>query len=954
MSIDDIRSKFLVEPPALYENVELAKNNFGSPFSNHPSHRNKPHPYLLLGFDTEYQSPPPIVELGSDGEATRVTVVDDEERKEAVAGFKDAKDEGWLRNELLSYQFHCYILDPDVEDTEPNSGKSWNGVVLPFDDTEDGRLSVAEFVAHALSMGVKKYSDIEIPTDIYFIAHFTRADVPGFQDFRQKESDIRLAATNVRNTFVSIYKDIKINVPLNAGGEVELSLKLRDTITLAPALRKSLLEVGKMLNFEKIKLADTDDEEKSIKENMKEFKSQNWGLFKEYGIRDAEVCVKYAKELIEINHQETQRYIMPATLTSMAVSKLKLMWKDKGWEAIDIVGKEKKEDKVFNSSQKRTEKFTKTVYKDKVYWHVDFATESYHGGRNEQFWFGACWEDDWVDWDLQSAYASTMAMIGKPDWDSIRQIKSDKELLNFKVDDLAFASVTFEFPPDARFPCLPVRTMHGLVFPLKGTSICGIPEILLAKKLKAKMFLREGYYIETNKDVPIFKDFIVYCIEQRNHYKKTMGKGNLYEQFWKEMGNSTYGKTAQGLRERRVYDLKELATKRLKESDITNPFFASFITSYVRATLAEILNNLPKSVCVFSVTTDGFLTNATEKQMEEAQVGELCDRFRLARQAIAGDDEILEIKHKVRQPIGWRTRGQATLKPAKDWDRKDDGYEKDSNYVLAKGGITLNRAFEKAEQNSEIIKWFLERKPNHAIRFETLLGIKDAWEFENDIVPQPMQRVLSMEFDWKRKPHYIDDGKFEFEGKTHEHVFWETVPWYSVEDFMQVRETFEQYNHGNDASRHCIKTKNEYDEFRDYLENQISLPEKDRAWMRKSGGAQQRLRQYVLAAWRKRLAGTEIINWKGSFVWVQRKKMRHQDFVDWFNAQGVACTIKDVENSKRKDYIPHRVPNTDETNRILQQLKDDIFPTLDIDNILSEDRGVNMKSVDKENRLFEM
>jgi len=35
---------------------------------------------------------------------------------------------------------------------------------------------------------------------------------------------------------------------------------------------------------------------------MKEFKFKNWDLFKKYRIRDAEVCVKYAKELIEINY----------------------------------------------------------------------------------------------------------------------------------------------------------------------------------------------------------------------------------------------------------------------------------------------------------------------------------------------------------------------------------------------------------------------------------------------------------------------------------------------------------------------------------------------------------------------------------------------------------------------------------------------------------------------------
>jgi len=612
------------------------------------------------------------------------------------------------------------------------------------------------------------------------------------------------------------------------------------------------------------------------------------------------------------------------------------------------------------------------IYKDKVHWRTDFATESYHGGRNEQFWFGACFEDDWLDWDLRGAYATAMSMIGKPDWDSIKQIASKEELLGYEVDDLAFASVDFEFPEDTRYPCLPIRTMHGLVFPLKGNSICGIPEIKLATNLGAKLDLVEGVYIETDKEVRIFEEFITYCIKERKRYKKEKEKGNLREQFWKEMGNSTYGKTAQGLRERRVYDLKEYGTKRLKESDITNPFFASFITSFVRAALGEILNNLPKSVCVFSVTTDGFLTNATSEQIESAQTlknkCELSKRMSDARKILDDDDvgEILEIKHKVRQPVGWRTRGQATLKPAVNWDIKGDGeYIKDSNYVLAKGGITLNRSFEKWEQNSEIVKWFLEIDPNHYRRFEALLGIKDSWGLENDIVPKPMERVLSMEFDWKRKPHFVDDKEIEFEGKKYNHVFWETDPWNSIDDFLRVRETFEDYNHGKESNRHCIKTKSEYDDFRDYLENQQSLPVKDRAWMKKSGGSLQRLRMSVLSAWRRRKAGTEIIerasdvSWKevikrsglGDVDWV-RNKISHREWIVIFKKHGIKCKIGDVENSEKRDYKPHTVPRTDETEKILESMRKDIFPKLDVDDILSHDRGIDIKSVDKQDSYF--
>ena len=53
---------------------------------------------------------------------------------------------------------------------------------------------------------------------------------------------------------------------------------------------------------------------------------------------------------------------------------------------------------------------------------------------------------------------------------------------------------------------------------------------------------------------------------------------------------------------------------KLPESEITQPYFAAFITSYTRAVLGEILNGFSPDVQVFSVTTDGFLSNASDRK----------------------------------------------------------------------------------------------------------------------------------------------------------------------------------------------------------------------------------------------------------------------------------------------------------------------------------------------------
>ncbi len=126
----------------------------------------------------------------------------------------------------------------------------------------------------------------------------------------------------------------------------------------------------------------------------------------------------------------------------------------------------------------------------------------------------------------------------------------------------------------------------------------------------------------------MFGSFIKDCIEKRKQHPKK----SFEAMFWKEIANSTYGKTAQGLREKRVYDMRDQTMKALPPSAITNPFFASYITSFVRAVLGEIINRIPPDKVVFSATTDGFITDAVHKEIEGAQGGTLATLFMQAQE----------------------------------------------------------------------------------------------------------------------------------------------------------------------------------------------------------------------------------------------------------------------------------------------------------------------------------
>ncbi len=144
-----------------------------------------PTAYLLLGFDTEYQSIDPV----------RVQDV----RTETVEA----------KNDVLSYQYCCELVTVEGDD---QADQSVSGIIIPPEGT---RIGLFDFVVFAIGAWSRQYPEIEIPYEIYLTGHFTRADLPGFDQF---QSNARHYTSNIRTTFVSIDNSIKIEV--RPGGSV--------------------------------------------------------------------------------------------------------------------------------------------------------------------------------------------------------------------------------------------------------------------------------------------------------------------------------------------------------------------------------------------------------------------------------------------------------------------------------------------------------------------------------------------------------------------------------------------------------------------------------------------------------------------------------------------------------------------------------------------------------------
>jgi hypothetical protein len=423
--------------------VWVERNNFYG-----DDHKVEDEPYLIIGFDTEYKSP-----------SNPVT--------------RDQLKAGEAKFTVLSYQFHCSLYDP----AQPNAIE-WSGICFP--DADGSRLKLADFLTFAFFEGIRTQSIQLIPSRIYLVGHFTRADVPAFADFQT----LRELISSVRSTFLSIRYYLPLIYFFPEGGTVELKVTLRDTWLLTPAASKSLRALGELVGVEKIVLHPEPDIEQRLKDNMDQLLRDDPDLFVRYAINDAVICTRYLEQVISQYHDLLGQRRAPATLSSIGVKLLLQFWNKSEFDALNLLGKERTKQKVYS---KRLGHFvTKAVEVDleQVHLFKALAVESYHGGRNEQFWFGPAFEDDWTDYDLAGAYPTAMALIGKPDW---RAAYVSTRIADYTPTTLGVASVEFEFPKDTRFPTLPVRTDNGLVFPLKGTSYCAAPEIALAKSLNAKI-----------------------------------------------------------------------------------------------------------------------------------------------------------------------------------------------------------------------------------------------------------------------------------------------------------------------------------------------------------------------------------------------------------------------------------------------------------------------------------
>lgn len=673
---------------------------------------------LVVGFDTEYVR-----------EAPRTREVLEEDPEDAIR----------RGNKVLCISYA--ILDPET-------GRRWSGVAH-IEPMRKRRWSLKQFLEQieivALDLGIltperMRAANERLPKRtlrglrICLLAHFSRADLPGFSDFRR----LKRAFSAVRKTYVTIEKPYVLTTrPRNY--RTKTSVTLRDTRLLAPAGYGSLSAIGDMLGFPKLTVPDVEDENGAIVPGITRMdlvQARHRAEFEAYAIRDAEIAVDFAERVAALA-AEWGCDRLPATIGSLGVEAFVRGAED----FVGFCGR------VPDSESRRGRRL---VLHPVLAAHSGMWANAYRGGRNEAFAHGIFQAPEgrrWNDIDLASAYTTVMAGLPPIDWDSLT-MPTDLDQIAV-LDAATVAQVHFRFPPGARFPCLPVPAGAGLLFPLEGEATTTGAELLAAMNMGAEITLFSGLRFEFRDGAREFANFSRMIAAERARYKVA---NPVFEKLVKEAGNSVYGKTAQavsGMRSinpdrNRYFDTLSGQRRELSPSRITNPVHAAITTATLRAVVSEILASLPRDRTVLSVTTDGFLTDATLEEALEACGGPLATWFKAALADIAPGKSLLEVKHEALAVAIARTRGAIAV-------TAPDGY--DGPPILARAGHRIEGFDGSAwEEASAFLNTFISRTPDLTLSSRDLISVADQWLADADLVAIPIKRRINFDYDMGGMP----------------------------------------------------------------------------------------------------------------------------------------------------------------------------------------------------------
>ncbi|EEQ2701729.1 hypothetical protein [Escherichia coli] len=764
------------------------------------------------------------------------------------------------QNDILSYQ--SYVVLPD------NTGIS--NIIYPPDSQKKSRLSFKEFLCQTITPLLETGVITKWPGIINIYAHFIRADIASFANFW---SDYKILLKGIRGTVSSFKNRYGIDFDEQQERRVKTeqimfdkrtspprcsNVAFIDTLLITPG-GMGLAECGELLGLPKLTIPAP----YSIT-NMREYLLGDRAGFEAYALRDAEIAVRYALQVRNFCARELMIDRVPATIGAMAVSRFTKTLKENNMSPEVCLGTHIKTRELWLTEKQafRTIKNPASVPSRELF--ETFPINCYHGGRNECFMMGVTPSDHWYDYDLAGAYTTGLLDILTPDYGNIRLSKNPDDYCGHVM---GFALVTFRFPESVPCPSLPVRTdQYGLFFPLSGESWATAPEIELALSLGAEMTIHNGIIVpwicdtspHNSESTSVFLPFVQQVRENRNRHIK----GSLEEKFWKEIGNSLYGKLAQGLRAKTAFDTARGLNRSLPPSSVTQPFFAAHVTGFIRAVVGELMNALPSDSSVVSVTTDGFLTNCPLNKINMS--GLLSSRFQSLCDIVDPGSSMLTCKHEVSQLIAMKTRGQLTYRAIQG-----------KPVVHARAGVKPPADIPRSDYNDYMVDLYLNRLPGQTLSRSTLISTREMWLSESDLVSREQDIRLNLEFDFKRQPVQpaMNEG----------HLLMFSRPWDNMEEALQQRSLFDDWR-----QTHTLKTLADWDDWCDFLYCRTVFSD-----MKLKVGSKRS--DDILV----RLFLRALTQCQWGLMLKDKKSYSCKEVAEWLTSEGYSVTVTDVKNAVR-------------------------------------------------------
>ena len=764
------------------------------------------------------------------------------------------------QNDILSYQ--SYVVLPD------NTGIS--NIIYPPDSQKKSRLSFKEFLFQTITPLLETGVITKWPGIINIYAHFIRADIASFANFW---SDYKILLKGIRGTVSSFKNRYGIDFDEQQERRVKTeqimfdkrtspprcsNVAFIDTLLITPG-GMGLAECGELLGLPKLTIPAP----YSIT-NMREYLLGDRAGFEAYALRDAEIAVRYALQVRNFCARELMIDRVPATIGAMAVSRFTKTLKENNMSPEVCLGTHIKTRELWLTEKQafRTIKNPASVPSRELF--ETFPINCYHGGRNECFMMGVTPSDHWYDYDLAGAYTTGLLDILTPDYGNIRLSKNPDDYCGHVM---GFALVTFRFPESVPYPSLPVRTdQYGLFFPLSGESWATAPEIELALSLGAEMTIHNGIIVpwicdtspHNSESTSVFLPFVQQVRENRNRHIK----GSLEEKFWKEIGNSLYGKLAQGLRAKTAFDTARGLNRSLPPSSVTQPFFAAHVTGFIRAVVGELMNALPSDSSVVSVTTDGFLTNCSLNKINMS--GPLSSRFQSLCDIVDPGSSMLTCKHEVSQLIAMKTRGQLTYRAIQG-----------KPVVHARAGVKPPADIPRSDYNDYMVDLYLNRLPGQTLSRSTLISTREMWLSESDLVSREQDIRLNLEFDFKRQPVQpaMNEG----------HLLMSSRPWDNMEEALQQRSLFDDWR-----QTHTLKTLADWDDWCDFLYCRTVFSD-----MKLKVGSKRS--DDILV----RLFLRALTQCQWGLMLKDKKSYSCKEVAEWLTSEGYSVTVTDVKNAVR-------------------------------------------------------